>query len=58
LLEQVLRDVFRAAPFPVATGLPAGHGDPNLPLLLGRMARLDFDAGSPDATATARLQMV
>jgi muramoyltetrapeptide carboxypeptidase len=58
LLEQVLRDVFRAAPFPVATGLPAGHGDPNLPLLLGQMARLDFDAGSPDATATARLQMV
>lgn len=35
LLMDVLRDLFRDAPFPVFTGLPAGHGDPNLPLPLG-----------------------
>lgn len=58
LLDQVLRDVFRDAPFPVATGLPAGHGEPNLPLFLGRIARLEFEAGSPDSRAPARLQML
>jgi muramoyltetrapeptide carboxypeptidase len=58
LLGQVLRDVFRAAPFPVAMGLPAGHGDPNLPLLLGRMVRLDFNAGSPGAEAPALLRFL
>jgi muramoyltetrapeptide carboxypeptidase len=35
LLQEVLQDLFRDAPFPVATGLPCGHGDLNLPLELG-----------------------
>jgi muramoyltetrapeptide carboxypeptidase len=35
LLHDVLRDLFRAAAYPVATGLPCGHGDLNLPLELG-----------------------
>lgn len=42
LLQGVLRDLFGAAPFPVATGLPAGHGIPNLPLALGQLARLEL----------------
>jgi muramoyltetrapeptide carboxypeptidase len=58
LLEQALRDVFRDAPYPVASGLPAGHGEPNLPLLLGRTARLDFEAGPLDGAAQARLHLV
>lgn len=35
LLDEVLADLFRDAPFPVAAGVPCGHGDPNLPLALG-----------------------
>jgi muramoyltetrapeptide carboxypeptidase len=35
LLGEALADLFREAPFPVAVGLPCGHGDPNLPLALG-----------------------
>ena len=50
LLDEVLRDLFRKAPFPVATGLPAGHGTPNLALPLGRKARLTLPrAGSGGA---------
>jgi muramoyltetrapeptide carboxypeptidase LdcA involved in peptidoglycan recycling len=40
LLEEVLLDLFGGAPFPVARGLPAGHGAPNLALPLGQRARL------------------
>jgi len=58
LLDQVLRDVFHDAPYPVATGLPAGHGDPNLPMLLGRTARLDFDARGPNTPGRAHLQIL
>ena len=58
LLEEMLRDLFRDAPFPVALGLPAGHGDRNLPLPLGRLARLDFEARAPLATAQAHLQVL
>jgi len=46
LLEQVLRDVLGQRPFPVAWQLAAGHGDPNLALPLGGMARLRLEAGS------------
>jgi muramoyltetrapeptide carboxypeptidase len=35
LLQDVLLDLFRDAPFPVVTGVPCGHGDLNLPLELG-----------------------
>ncbi len=41
LLNEVLRDLFREAPFPVAEGLPAGHGSPNLTLPLGQQAVLE-----------------
>ncbi|MEE8395722.1 MAG: LD-carboxypeptidase [bacterium] len=39
-LREVLQDLFHDAPFPVALGLPAGHGTPNLPLWLGRQVNL------------------
>ncbi len=58
LLEDMLRDLFHDAPFPVAVGLPAGHGDRNLPLPLGRLARLDFEAHGPVAAAQAHLQVL
>ena len=57
LLEEMLRDLFRTAPFPVAMGVPAGHGDRNLPLPLGRLARLDCEDGAPVVSAQARLQI-
>jgi muramoyltetrapeptide carboxypeptidase len=56
LLEQAIRDVFRDAAFPVAMGLPVGHGEPNLPLILGRMARLSYEGRAPVASAPAQLQ--
>jgi muramoyltetrapeptide carboxypeptidase len=43
LLHEVLADRFRDAPFPVVRGLTCGHGDLNLPLLLGAPARLELD---------------
>lgn len=55
LLEEVLRDIFRAAPFPVAMGLPAGHGDSNRPLLLGSLAGLNFDAHGTSTATQAHL---
>jgi len=58
LLEEMLRDLFRDAPFPVALDLPAGHGDPNMPLPLGRLARLEFDTRAPLGTAQAHLQVL
>jgi muramoyltetrapeptide carboxypeptidase len=51
LLRDVLRDVFRAAPYPVATGLVAGHGERNRALPLGRLARLAWDAEGEGAAA-------
>ena len=50
LLADVLRDLFADAPYPVASGLLAGHGDRNCALPLGRLARLRWDgagAGTP-----------
>ena len=46
LLDEVLRDLFRGTSFPVAFGLPAGHGAPNMTLPLGRTARLEEGSGS------------
>jgi muramoyltetrapeptide carboxypeptidase LdcA involved in peptidoglycan recycling len=37
--------MFRDAPYPVATGVPAGHGDDNIILPLGVKMRLDGAAG-------------
>ena len=41
LLEDVLRDVFAGVTYPVAWGLPAGHGERNLSLPLGREFSLE-----------------
>ena len=46
LLERMLRDVFAEAPYPVATGLGAGHGAVNLALPLGAPATLRFPSGT------------
>lgn len=40
LLTRVLEDLFAGAPYPVLTGLSAGHGAENHTLPLGRLARL------------------
>jgi muramoyltetrapeptide carboxypeptidase len=40
LLGEALADLFRDATFSVALGLPCGHGDLNLPLILGAPATL------------------
>jgi muramoyltetrapeptide carboxypeptidase len=55
LLADVLRDLFRDAPYPVLVGLAAGHGDRNRALPLGRMAELSWDAPQDDAPAALRL---
>lgn len=44
-LRDVLRDIFREAPFPVALDLDCGHGAVNLPLPLGAIAEIDGAAG-------------
>lgn len=55
LLADVLRDVFRDAPFPVASGLASGHGARNHPLPLGAAARLGWDDPAPEAPASLEL---
>ncbi|MDH5750991.1 MAG: LD-carboxypeptidase [Deltaproteobacteria bacterium] len=47
LLAQVLRDLFSGAPFPVLTGLQAGHGEINRALPLGREVELDLRNALP-----------
>jgi len=49
-VREALADALAGAPCPVFTGLPAGHGDPNLALPLGRPARLDWGPGGAGAT--------
>jgi muramoyltetrapeptide carboxypeptidase len=41
----IIREMFRDAPYPVATGLPVGHGEDNLIVPLGVRMRLDGGAG-------------
>jgi muramoyltetrapeptide carboxypeptidase len=55
LLADVLRDLFHAAPYPVVTGLEAGHGDRNRTLPLGGAAELDWSAAAADGPATLTL---
>jgi len=43
-IEAVLRERLGSAGIPVASGLPAGHGDRNDPLVLGRIAELRVTA--------------
>ncbi len=45
-LKEIIVDLFRSAPYPVAAGLPAGHGDENLLLPLGVKMALDTRAGA------------
>jgi muramoyltetrapeptide carboxypeptidase len=52
LLDDVLRDLFAGAPYPVATGLEAGHGPRNRALPLGRRAELAWEAARAGAPAT------
>jgi muramoyltetrapeptide carboxypeptidase len=47
-MEEVLRDRFSDLGVPVVGQLPVGHGQPNLALPLGRLARLDGDRGTLD----------
>jgi muramoyltetrapeptide carboxypeptidase len=45
-MEEVLRDRFSDLGVPVVGELPVGHGQPNLALPLGRLARLDGQQGT------------
>lgn len=45
-VETIIRELFRDAPYPVVTGLAAGHGEDNLLLPFGVRMRLDGDAPS------------
>ncbi|MDH4248526.1 MAG: LD-carboxypeptidase [Deltaproteobacteria bacterium] len=54
LLARVLKDLFANAPFPVLTGLPAGHGALNLPLPLGRQVELELGSDSQGGMASLR----
>jgi muramoyltetrapeptide carboxypeptidase len=40
-VADIIRELFRDAPYPVATGLPMGHGEDNLIMPIGAMMRLD-----------------
>ena len=44
LLLEVLQDFFKNDPFPIAWGLPAGHGSPNRALWLGQPVQLDIQS--------------
>lgn len=44
-VKTVVREMFHDAPFPVAMGMPAGHGAENLALPLGVRMRLDGNEG-------------
>ncbi|HEX9443804.1 MAG TPA: LD-carboxypeptidase [Candidatus Binatia bacterium] len=43
-VRAIVRELFHDAPYPVATGLPAGHGEDNLIMPLGVKMRLDATA--------------
>lgn len=45
-MEEVLQDRLGSLGVPLVAGLPVGHGQPNLALPLGRLARLDGQGGS------------
>ncbi len=55
LLEAALGDLFADAPFPVAMGLPAGHGLLNRALPLGRTATLAAVSGEKDSPASLEI---
>lgn len=43
-VRKIIHDLFRDAPYPVATGLSAGHGEQNLLMPFGVKMRLDANA--------------
>ena len=45
ILWEVMRDLFRSAPFPVVSGLPSGHGRICQTLPMGRCVNLDAGTG-------------
>jgi len=45
-MEEILLERLGTLGLPLISGLPVGHGQPNLALPLGRRARLDGDRGS------------
>jgi muramoyltetrapeptide carboxypeptidase len=45
-IREVLRDLFRDAPYPVVMGMRAGHGPENLTLPFGVRMRLDGDSAN------------
>jgi muramoyltetrapeptide carboxypeptidase len=47
-MEEVLRERFADLGVPLVGQLPVGHGQPNLALPLGRLARLNGDQGTLD----------
>ncbi len=44
-IQHVAKALLQGMDIPIAVGLPVGHGDTNLTLILGAPARLDSDAG-------------
>jgi muramoyltetrapeptide carboxypeptidase len=42
--EEIILDAVKKYGFPVSFGFPAGHGDKNFPLFMGRKVRLSVDA--------------
>ena len=44
-MEEILLERLRPLGIPIVTGLPVGHGQPNLALPLGVLARLDGTRG-------------
>ena len=54
LLEEVLQDFFSGDKFPVAAGLPAGHGSPNRALWLGQRVRFQLAADGTGRFAFSR----
>jgi muramoyltetrapeptide carboxypeptidase len=44
-ISEIVEDLFSSAPYPVAMGFPAGHGDENLLLPLGVKVALDGTSG-------------
>jgi muramoyltetrapeptide carboxypeptidase len=45
-MEEILLERLRPLGVPLISGLPVGHGSPNLAVPLGRRARLDGERGT------------
>lgn len=54
--EEIVADAVKSYKFPVLFGFPAGHLPGNMPLIMGREAVLDVDAGGSALTFTLPAQ--